>query len=265
MAQMYYRYVPASVNHITLKSDKSHIRTVHSQDMSIRGLFPIDAWEFKTDSVFSHLGESDTKILFAHKSELHFKKGEVIFKEGTVPSGIYFILEGKVKKFKVDNTGREHIIYVANTGELIGYHAVLAEDRYPDSAATLESSRILFIPKEDFLETISKSELLSRRLLKTLSHEFAVLINGISLLARRSVKERLALQLIILREKYKEGIAEGQDVEINISREDLANMVGTARENVIRLLGEFKDEGILTTAGRKIIVRDVLRLVEIAK
>jgi CRP-like cAMP-binding protein len=233
--------------------------------MSIRGLFPIDKWEFKSDAIFAHLDETSAQILFRNKSEVVYRKGEIIFKEGTVPAGIYYILEGKVKKFKADHAGREHIIYVANTGELIGYHAVLSEDRYPDSAASLEDCRILFIPKEDFLDAVSKSELLSRRLLKTLSHEFAVLLNSISLLARRSVKERLALQLIILREKYKEGLAEGQEVEINISREDLSNMVGTARENVIRLLGEFKEEGILTTSGRKIVVRDIRRLVEMAK
>lgn len=253
------------VNEVTGKCDKSHILILISPRMSIRGLFPIDQWEFKSDSVFSHLSDADTKILFAHKTEIHYRKGEILFKEGTVPSGIYFVLEGKVKKFKVDHTGREHIIYVANTGEVLGYHAVLSEDRFPDSAATLEDSRILFIPKEDFLDAVSKSEVLSRRLLKTLSHEFAVLINGISTLARRSVKERLALQLIILREKYKEGTPKGQDVEINISREDLSNMVGTARENVIRLLGEFKEEGILTTSGRKILVKDIRRLVEMAK
>jgi CRP-like cAMP-binding protein len=233
--------------------------------MSIRGLFPIDKWEFRTDAVFSQLDDATKHILFEHKSELTYRQGEVIFKEGTIPAGIYYILEGKVKKFKADHNGKEHIVYVANSGELIGYHAVLSEDRYPDSAATLEDSRILFIPKEDFLEAISQSQVFSRSLLKSLSHEFAVLINGFSLLAQRTVKERLALQLIILREKYKEGVPPGQDVEINISREDLANMVGTARENVIRLLSEFKDEGSLTITGRKIVVRDIRRLVDLAK
>jgi CRP-like cAMP-binding protein len=233
--------------------------------MSIRGLFPIDKWEFRADSIFSQLGEPVTGILFSNKAEITYKKGEVLFKEGTVPSGIYYILEGKVKKFKVDRAGKEHIIYVANTGELIGYHAILAEDRFPDSAAALEITRVLYIPKEDFLEAVNNSQVLSRRLLKNLSHEFGVLTNGISLLARSSVRERLALQLIILREKYKEGTAEGKEVEINISREDLANMVGTARENVIRLLGEFRDAGILVISGRKIIVQDVRRLVDLAK
>jgi CRP-like cAMP-binding protein len=67
----------------------------------------------------------------------------------------------------------------------------------------LEESRIAFIPKEDFLETLNQSQVLSRRLLKTLSHEFAVLANSLSMFGQKSVRERLALQLIVLREKYK--------------------------------------------------------------
>ena len=165
---------------------------------------------------------------------------------------------------KVDRDAREHIIYVANKGELLGYHAILDEDRYPDSAAAIEESKIAFIPREDFIVTLQQSEVLSKRLLKTLSHEFAVLANSLSLFAQKSVRERLALQLIVMREKYKVNFQPGMPVEINMSRDDLASLVGTARENVVRLLGEFKEASILETKGRKIIVHDVSKLIEIA-
>jgi CRP-like cAMP-binding protein len=100
--------------------------------------------------------------------------------------------------------------------------------------------------------------------LKTLSHEFAVLINGLTLFAQRSVRERLALQLVVLREKYKINFQPGMPVEINMSRDDLASLVGTVRENVVRILTEFKQDGILKTKGRKIIVENVNKLIEIA-
>jgi CRP-like cAMP-binding protein len=190
-----------------------------------------------------------------------YKKGDIIFREGGYPSGIFYIVDGKVKKYKLDKDGKEQIIYVANTGEILGYHAILSEDRYPDSAAALEESKIAFIPKEDFLETIHRSEVLSRRLLKTLSHEFAVLANSLTMFAQKSVRERLALQLIVIREKYKVNFQPGMPVEINMSRDDLANLVGTARENVVRVLSEFKENGILETKGRKIIVLDVNKLI----
>ena len=232
--------------------------------MSIKGIFPIDKWDFKSESVFVDLPLDDLALLTANKTEQVYKKGEIIFREGGYPSGIFYISEGKVKKYKLDNDGKEHIIYVANTGELLGYHAILSEDRYPDSAAAIEESKIAFIPKEDFITALEQSEVLSKRLLKTLSHEFAVLANSLSMFAQKSVRERLALQLIVLREKYKINFQPGMPVEINMSRDDLASLVGTARENVVRLLTEFKESDILETKGRKIIVHDVKKLIEIA-
>lgn len=232
--------------------------------MSIRGIFPIDKWDFKSESVLMDLPAGDVELLTANKTEQLYSKGEILFREAAYPAGIFYIVEGKVKKYKVDKEGREQIIYVANQGEILGYHAILSEDRYPDSAAALEKSRIAFIPREDFLNTLQQSAVLSKRLLKTLSHEFAVLANSISAFAQKSVRERLALQLIVLREKYKVNFQPGMPVEINISRNDLANIVGTVRESAVRILTEFKEAGIVQTKGRKIIVLDVNQLIKIA-
>jgi CRP-like cAMP-binding protein len=232
--------------------------------MSIEGLFPIDKWDFERGSILADLPPADLALLMKRKIEHQYKKGEIIFREGAFPAGIYFLVEGKAKKYKMDQDGKEHIIYVANTGELLGYHAILSGDNYPDSAAVLENSRIAFIPREDFLETVEQSAVFSRQLLRTLSHEFFVLANSLTVFARRPVRERLALQLIVVREKYKSGVAAGLPIEINLSRDDLASLVGTARENVIRMLTEFKEEGILETHGRKIVIRDIKKLIKVA-
>src|ERR1700740_312897 len=119
--------------------------------MSLSGIFPIDRWNFTTKSVLNVLTEDEYNYLFSNQTGQQYSKGEVIFREGTVPSGIFIIRSGKVKKYKTDREGREQIIYVAGEGELIGYHAVLSEERYPDSSAALEKSLLSFIPKEDFL------------------------------------------------------------------------------------------------------------------
>lgn len=232
--------------------------------MSIAGIFPIDKWNFKSQSILKTLPVEEYQRLCEHMSRQHYDKGAVLFREGSIPSGIFFIRKGKVKKYLVDKDGKEQIIYVANSGELIGYHAILAEDRYPDSAATLEASEIDFIPKEDFLETLAQSSVLSQRLLKMLSHEFTVLSNSISVFAHRSVKERLAITLIVLREKFKEGTPPGSPVVLDISRSDLAGMTGTGKENVVRFLKEFKVAGILDTKGRKITIHDVKKLISLS-
>lgn len=232
--------------------------------MSLAGLFPIDKWNFKSQSILNNLPEDEYAYLCSNMLEQRYNKGEVIFREGAVASGIYFVKKGKIKKYQVDHTGREQIIYVANSGELIGYHAILAEERYPDSAATLEECVIGFIPKEDFINALERCTVLPRRLLKTLSHEFAVLINSISIVAQRSVKERLAITLIVLREKFKEETPIGEGIMINVSRNDLANMVGTGNENIVRFLKELKLSGIIKTQGRKICITDVKKLIEIS-
>lgn len=232
--------------------------------MSLKGIFPIDKWDFKSQSVFADLPGEDMARLTARQQERVYKKGETIFSEGTYPSAIYYIKHGKAKKYKIDVDGSEQIIYVASDGELLGYHAILSEDLYPDSAAALEESTLVVIPKEDFLDTLRNSPVLSKRLLKTLSHEFTVFVNSLTLFGQRTVRERLALQLIVLREKYKVNFEPGMEVTIHFSREDLASLVGTARENVVRVLAEFKEARILETKGTAIIVKDVKKLIEIA-
>ncbi|WP_316839346.1 Crp/Fnr family transcriptional regulator [Pedobacter gandavensis] len=229
--------------------------------MSLSGIFPIDKWSFTTQSIVSILSAEEYSFLIGRQGEQRYQKGEIIFREGVVPYGIFFIHQGKVKKYKVDPSGKEQIIYVANKGELIGYHAVLSEERYPDFAAAMEDSRISFIPKEDFLSVLNTSPIFANRLLKSLSHEYSVLANNISVFAQRSAVERLAIALIVMREKFKIETEEGKEIIINISRTDLANIAGIAKENVIRLLKEFKTEEIIETEGRKIRVKDIEKLI----
>lgn len=229
--------------------------------MSLTGIFPIDRWNFTTKSVLNVLSEDDYAYLFSNQSSQQFSRGEVIFREGMVPPGIFIVRGGKVKKYKTDRDGREQIIYVAGEGELIGYHAVLSDERYPDSAAALEKTLLSFIPREDFLEVLQRSPHFTRQLLKALSHEFTVFTNSISVFTQRTAHERLAIALIVLREKFKDENATGEESVLNISRADLANMAGLATDNVIRLLKDFKNEGIIETDGRKIRVKDIRSLV----
>jgi len=226
--------------------------------------FPFDKHSFKSDTILDDLPDEDVSLLKKNMVTHIYKKGEILFREGSYPTGIYYIEKGKVKKYKTDKEGREQIFYVCKSGELLGYHALLGEERYTDSSSTLEESTISFIPKDDFLKTIQTSSLLSNRLLKCMSHEFGVLVNGLAVYAQRTVRERLALSLLILRDKYKKEDQENKPVEVNLSREDLAKMVGTARETLTRLLHDFKEEGLITTDGKKIILTKPLVLSKIA-
>jgi CRP-like cAMP-binding protein len=225
--------------------------------------FPFDKFNFKSDSILEGLPKEDLLLLKKNMVTHNYKKGEILFREGSYPTGIYFIKKGKVKKYKTDKEGREQIFYVCRKGELLGYHALISEEKYSDTASTMEESAIAFIPKDDFLQVVQSSPILSQRLLKVISHEFGVLINSIAVFAQKTVRERLALSLLILRDKY---IKESQDkpVELNLSRDDLAKFVGTARETLVRLLHDFKEEGLIETNGRKIILLKPLDIYKIA-
>lgn len=226
--------------------------------------FPIDKFHFNSDSILEGLPEKDLGQLKSKMIQYKFKKGQTIFSEGTFPSGIFYVTKGRVKKYKTDREGREQIIYVCNSGDLLGYPALLSEEAYSDSASALEDAILSFIPKDVFLKVLEKSQVLSNRLLKNLSHEFGVLENSIANFAHKSVRERLALSLLILKEKFRDKNNPDASVDITLSREDLSNLTGTAVETLVRLLHTFKDEGLIETEGRKIRILDTRKLVKVA-
>jgi CRP-like cAMP-binding protein len=212
--------------------------------------FLSENFRLNKDQIFEGLTAEERDTLMGSGVTHAYKKGEIIFREGGIPTGIFYVKTGMVKKYKATVNGGEQIFYVCGEGELLGYHALLGEEYYPDSAATIDNSEITFIPKEDFLHVLRSSTVLSNGLLKALGHEFSLFINNITNLATKSVRERLAFNLLILEEKFK--IPEKPNVpsEINMSRTDLANIVGTAKETLVRLLHDFKRDGLIESNGR---------------
>lgn len=222
----------------------------------------ISKFIFNNQYLFDELPESDKDLLIKAMKTKNYRKNEAIFTDGTKPNGIYYLNEGKIKKYKVDNDGREQIIYIYSSGEFFGYSAILSQESYGDTTSTLENSVISFISKDSFLEILNKSSVFSGLLLKSLSHEFSVMANLIAVLSHRTVRERAALSLLILHDKYKSNTFE-EEVLISLSRVDLANMVGTARETLARILNDFKQEKLIRSEGRKIQILDFKQLIAI--
>jgi CRP-like cAMP-binding protein len=225
---------------------------------------PFENYDFNSASILDDLPKEDLALLNKNAVTHSYRRGDMVFREGSIPTGIYFLKKGKIKKYKTDKDGREQIFYVCKSGELLGYHALICEEKYTDSASVIEESQITFIPKEDFLRTVQSSTVLSNRLLRCMGHEFGVLVNSLAVYAQRTVRERLALSLLILRDKYKKDQNETTPVELLLSREDLSKMVGTARETVTRLLHDFKAEGLIAIEGRKIMLKKPVDLSRIA-
>ncbi|WP_042721740.1 Crp/Fnr family transcriptional regulator [Flavobacterium sp. B17] len=223
----------------------------------------ISKFIFNNQYLFDELPDCDKEMLKGAMQNKNYRKNEAIFTDGTIPTGIFYLKTGKVKKYKVDNDGREQIIYIYNTGEFFGYSAILSNESYGDTTQAIENSVIAFISKEDFLKILDQSVVFSRLLLKSLSHEFSVMANLMTVLSQRTVRERVALSLLILHKKYHSNIPE-EHVYISLSRTDLANMVGTANETLARILHDFRQDGLIVMDGRKIQLTDLKKLIHIA-
>lgn len=232
--------------------------------MSIKTDSVAERFIFKSDSAFSNLPDNIKEVFLSQMVVKQFRKKQNIFTEGTYPAGIFFIKKGKVKKYKSLNGGKEQIIYVCSEGELLGYAAFLSDEMYPDSAASLTDASIGFLSKDKLLKLLDQYDELSKMLMKNLSHEFGVLINFIATFTQKTVRERVALTLLILQEKFKDDVNEDNEIQIILTRADFANIVGTAVATLVRLLHDFKEENLIRTQGRKIFIKNKLQLLEIA-
>lgn len=207
-------------------------------------------------SMFGALTDREQEIVDAAKTTITYKKKQVLFHEGTRPLGVFCISSGRVKVYRIGLDGKEQIIKISGAGDLLGYKALISDQHYLLSGEALEDSVVCFIPKEDFLELLKPGSQFYMNLLKAVCEEHGMIASKITEMAQLSVRQRLALSLLMLNDTYGLEQEEGGEIQINLSREDLANIVGTATESLIRLLNEFKKDGLIETYGRKIEVKD---------
>lgn len=220
-------------------------------------------FDFRSELIINNLSIKEKELLFSHTKQLLFKKGQLFFHEGSAPTGIYLMKEGTSKIMKTSLNGTEQIFYIYKKGDLIGYHALLCNEDYQDSCQAITDCEVLFISKVRFELLMQEIPHLKDEIMSNMAHEFGVLINKISILAQKSVRERLAFYLLILNDRFKENQEEFSN--INLSREDLANLIGTARETVVRLLSEFKNDDYIEINKRIIKIKSVDKLVKCAK
>jgi CRP-like cAMP-binding protein len=180
------------------------------------------------------------------------KKKEAIYSEGNYPNAIYFLVKGKIKTSRSNEGAKELITGLHKDGEFFGYAALLEEGPYKESAVAMEDSEICAIPKEDFFDLLYKNAEVSRRFIKMLSDDLVEKEEQLIRLAYNSVRKRVAEALVTLNDRFKsDGAA---NFSMNVTREDLANLAGTATETTIRTLSDFKDEGLVEIKGGTITV-----------
>lgn len=183
-------------------------------------------------------GYEELKSLSEERKVKHYKKRETIFEEGDYPRYLFFVKSGKVKLFKTNDDGKEYIINIFKSGEFFGYIDLIKSSEYSESAAALEDADISLIPKEDFIQLLHANRDVASQLIKMLANNISEKEEQLLHLAYNSVRKRVADAIIYLSEKE-------ENENISILRDDLARIVGTAKESVIRMLTEFKGDGYI--------------------
>ena len=210
---------------------------------------------------FFNLSNDDLCELNRAKVTTIYKKGQTIFYEGMEPTGIYCLNNGKIKISKNGLNGREQIVRLVVEGNLLGIRALLGGRVYYASATTLDDCVVCYINKMTFFRLKLKYPEISSYLMTLLSKLLEEAEIKIASLAQKPVRERVAESLLLLHKLFKNDFNDhaGDDGErmISLSREDLANIVGTATETLIRTLSEFKEEKLVEIRGRKIQLLDI--------
>ena len=215
-------------------------------------------------SVFSFLNREEKDELEKNLSTAHFKKNEIIYREGDKPGGFLMLLNGKVKIYKEGVGSREQIIRMVKPLGIIGYRALFAEENYIASAVTLEESSICTVNSDFILNRAVKNTDFARLIIRKLSRELGFSNTRTVTLTQKHIRGRLAESLILLKRKY--GYEnDGSTLRVYLSREDIANLSNMTTSNAIRTLSTFANEKVISIDGRKIRIMDFSRLDRISK
>ena len=225
---------------------------------------PCEFCASRKQSLFSSLPESQLCVISEVKNQISHRKGQIVYYEGTKPLGIFCVNAGVIKVYKTASNGKEQILYLAKEGDFLGYHALLGEESYGNSATIIKDAKICFIPKEAFLSSMMKNPDFFRRITKQLSHELGIMEDKLTDASQKSIRERLAFLLLQLANTYGVDGGGHQQIDLILTREEIAGMVGTATESVIRLLSEFKKDGLIDLDGKKISIKNKKGLVRLS-
>lgn len=216
-----------------------------------------------TNSVFKTLTAEEYTYLEGEKHCSVYKKGEILYREGNRISGVYCIISGIIKIYKTGSDGKEQIVAFARKGELTGYRSVLSNEPACTTAEVLDEANICFIPSAVIFQLVKSNGDFSLSMLQLTCKELNQANSFIKDIAQKTVRERLAEALLMLHLNF--GVTPEGNLNIVLTREELANIVGTATESVIRLLSDFKSEKLISLNGKRIKLENIKLLEKLSK
>lgn len=227
---------------------------------SVKILPQCDACQAREQCIFGDLPESQLDAFSQIRHYHSYKARQVLFHEGTPALGFHIACTGRVKISRADSNGREQILRIADPGDILGEEAILDSQPYGATAEALEECHTAFIKRPEFLAFIQSAPILGQRLLLHLCRTLVETQGRLARMGLGDARSRLAGTLLDLAQRYGKPATGGTDVDVTLSRAELAAMVGLSPETAMRLLSEFKDDGLVRLDGRRITVLGTERL-----
>ncbi len=209
------------------------------------------------------MSKDELKNVSTKKTTKKIKKGEALFEEGDKLKGVYCVRDGVSKLSKLSANGKDQIVKLATKGEVMGQRSVISEESANLSAIAVNDMEVCFIPKEAIVNTLHKNPDFTYEVLRHMAHDLREADDVIVNMSQKTVKQRIAEAFLYLKNNF------GEDKDgylaLTLSREDIANVVGTATESCIRIISEFKKEGMLKGSGKKLGIADEKKLRDLAE
>ena len=216
---------------------------------------------FSDESFKEMLSLEDFAAYLSAKQTLKFHKGETIFEDGGTPNGVYFLSKGTAKLSKQGVYGKEQILRFIKEGDLIGYRSLLCGEDFQAKAEAMTEVEAQFLPSDIFLHLLEVAPKLSFVMLQKIAFELGESANTVTFLAQKTVRERLAEILLLLEQKL--GTDPEGFIKISLTREEIANIIGTATESAIRLISEFKQDGLIEVECRNLKILNHDKLIKL--
>jgi len=209
----------------------------------------LQGWDMMVES---YSGKDALTALKEDRNINRYKKKQVVYSEGNHPGRLYYVIKGKIKTYKSNEDGKELTIGLYGEGEFLGYTALFENEPYKETAEAIEDSELALIPRDDFEALINSNKEVSLKMIRLLANNITERENQLLNLAYNSLRKRVADALITLMKKYRK--TEEDPFAIHISREDLANIAGTATESLIRTLSDFRSEKLIDVRDGNIVI-----------
>ncbi len=193
--------------------------------------------------IYETSGGDLLKSMVENRSTNLYKKKQLIYKEGNHPTQLYYVLSGKIKTFKSNDDGKELVTDLYSQGDFLGHIALLQGGIYKETAEAIDDCEVAIIPKKEFEDLLHNSKEVAQKFINLLAKNISDKEHHLISLAYNSLRKKVADALVVLKNKYQE--TNDGNFSIDISRENLANIAGTATESLIRTLSDFKSEKII--------------------